>query len=147
MKRKLKLAALYLASGVFWAVFLLTCFSAVGCTPTTTTPAQLAPGYQNAADQQMGSILSGARAFYTSIQQQSAAGTLTLTPAVKQAFNTFGVSLNAAESVYLEYHALFSSGVSAADPTTTANLEAKAQAAVNTVQSQQAALPLPGATK
>jgi hypothetical protein len=134
MKRKLKLAALYLASGVFWAVFLLTCFSAVGCTPTTTNPAQLAPGYQNAADQQMGSILSGARAFYVSIQQQSAAGTLTLTPAVKQAFNTFGVSLNAAEAVYLAYH----------NGTAT---QAAAQTAVNTVQSQQAALPLPGATQ
>ena len=104
----------------------------VGCTPTTTTPAQLAPGYNNSADQAMGEILSGARSFYVSIQQQSAAGTLVLTPAVKQAFNTFGTSLNTAESLYLAYHA----------GTAT---QAAAQTAVNTVQQQQAALPLPGA--
>ena len=106
----------------------------IGCTPSANPPTapQLGAGYNNAADQQMGSILSGARAFYTSIQQQSAAGTLTLTPAVKQAFNTFGVSLNAAEAVYLAYH----------NGTAT---QAAAQTAVNTVQSQQAALPLPGA--
>ncbi len=104
----------------------------VGCTPATTTPAQLAPGYSNSADQQMGEILSGAHRFYTSIQQQSQAGTLTLTPAVKAAFNTFGVSLSAAESVYLAYH----NGQAT---------QAAAQSAVNQVQSQQAALPLPGA--
>ena len=77
------------------------------CTPAAnpTTPAQLAPGYQNSADQQMGEILSGAHAFYTSIQQQVQAGSLTMTPAVKTAFNQFGVSLNAAQTVYLAYHA------------------------------------------
>ena len=105
-----------------------------GCTPAAnpTTPAQLAPGYQNAADQQMGEILSGAHAFYTSIQQQAQAGTLALTPTVKASFNDFGVSLNAAQTVYLAYHA----------GTAT---QAQAQTAVNTVQSKQSALPLPGA--
>ena len=106
----------------------------VGCTPTANPPTapQIGAGYNNTADQTMGEILSGARAFYVSIQQQSAAGTLVLTPAVKQAFNTFGTSLNAAESLYLAYHA----GTAA---------QAAAQTAVNTVQQQQAALPLPGA--
>ena len=107
-----------------------------GCPQPNTNqpiaPAIVAPGYQNQADQTMGEILSGAHGFYLSIQQQSAAGTLTLTPAVKQAFNAFGVSLNAAQTVYLAYHA----------GTAT---QAQAQAAVNQVQQQQQALPLPGA--
>ena len=103
-----------------------------GCKPTTTTPAVLAPGYLSQADQQMGEILSGAHAFYASIQQQTQAGTLTLDATTKQAFNAFGASLNAAQTVYLAYH----------NGTAT---QAQAQAAVNTVQSKQAALPLPGA--
>lgn len=106
----------------------------IGCgtKANPTTPAQLAPGYNNTADQQMGEILSGARAFYTSIQQQSQAGTLVLTPTVKQSFNAFGTTLDAAQVIYLQYHA----GIAT---------QASAQAAVNQVQSQQAALPLPGA--
>ena len=101
-------------------------------TANPPNPVTLAPGYNNAADQQMGEILSGARAFYSSIQSQSAAGTLILTPTVKKAFNDFGISLNAAESVYLAYH----------NGTAT---QAQAQTLVNTIQTQQAALPLPGA--
>jgi hypothetical protein len=104
-----------------------------GCTPSTVTP-PTAPGYSNSTDQQMGEILAGAHSFYTSIQQQSASGQITLTPTVKLAFNEFGVSLNAAQTVYLAYHA---------NPTA-ANLAA-AQTAVSTVQTKQAALPLPGA--
>jgi hypothetical protein len=111
----------------------LTLTACPGSNPSNpSTPAQLAPGYQNQADQQMGQILSGARAFYVSIQQQSTAGTLTLDATTKQAFNTFGVSLNAAESVYLAYH----QGQAT---------QAAVQTAVNQVQTQQAALPLPGA--
>lgn len=127
MKRLLKLAAIAsLGFSIGWLV---------GCTPAATnptTPAQLAPGYSNQADQQMGEVLSGAHAFYQSIQQQSQAGTLTLTPQVKQAFNAFGVSLNAAQSVYLAYHQ-------------GAATQAQAQAAVDKVQQEQQALPLPGA--
>lgn len=113
----------------------LTLTACPGSNPSNpTNPAQLAPGYQNAADQQMGQILSGARSFYTSIQQQSQAGTLTLTPTVKAAFNDFGTALNGAESVYLAYH----NGQAT---------QAQAQTAVNAVQTKQAALPLPGATQ
>ena len=111
----------------------LTLTACPGSNPSNPpTPAQLSPGYQNQADQQMGEILSGARAFYVSIQQQSAAGTLTLDATTKLAFNSFGTALNSAEAVYLAYH----QGQAT---------QAAAQAAVNTVQSQQAALPLPGA--
>ena len=80
----------------------------------------------------MGEILSGAHAFYQSIQQQSMAGTLTLSPDTKAKFNDFGVALNTAQIVYLGYH-------------NGANTQAQAQAAVALVQSKQAALPLPGA--
>lgn len=105
----------------------------IGCAqPKNVTPVTVAPGYLNAADQQMGEILSGAHAFYQSIQQQTQAGTLTLGPTIKQDFNAFGVSLNAAQSVYLAYHAGSAT-------------QAQAQAAVTEVQTQQAALPLPGA--
>lgn len=126
MKRRLlklaTIAALSLAVGWMTA-----------CTPSATPSTQaLAPGYQNSADQQMGEILAGAHSFYTSIQQQSQAGTLTLDATTKAAFNQFGTALNAAQAVYLAYH----NGQAT---------QAAAQTAVNQVQSQQAALPLPGA--
>lgn len=116
-------------------ILLALCLPLMGCpAKTSTTPPALAPGYQNSTDQQMGEILAGAHQFYNSIQSQAQAGTLTLTPTVKAAFNDFGTALNAAQSVYLAYH----------NGTAT---EAQAQAAVTTVQTKQAALPLPGATK
>jgi hypothetical protein len=120
-----------IAQITFLLMFLLPLFA---CTPTTTTSQPTAPGYRNSADQQMGEILAGAHAFYTSIQQQSQAGTLVLSPEVKLAMNDFGVSLNSADAVYLAYHA----------GTAT---QAVAQLAVYEVQSKQAALPLPGASK
>lgn len=123
MKRRYSPALLFLA--------LAMALTSSGCKTSATAP-PLAPGYNNPADQQMGQILAGARAFYQSIQQQSAAGTMTLNPTEKMSFNAFGVSLNAADSVYLAYH----NGQAT---------QAAAQAAVTQVQSQQAALPLPGA--
>lgn len=120
MKRFIKVAAVFLALG--WTI---------GCTPKTTTPAQLAPGYNNQADQQMGEILSGAHAFYSRVQQDSASGAMVLTATEKQAFNAFGATLNGAQAVYLAYH----------NGTAT---QAQAQAAVSQVQTQQAALPTPG---
>ena len=104
----------------------------LGCATATSPTPPLAPGYQTQADQTMGEILAGAHAFYQSIQQESANGQMTLSPTEKQAFNVFGTTLNGAQSVYLAYHA---------NPTA-ANLSA-AQTAVNQVQTQQAALPIP----
>lgn len=110
-------------------VLLALCLPLAACKPSNpTTPAQLAPGYQNSADQQMGEILAGAHAFYNRVQQDSAGGGLQLSPTEKTAFNAFGVSLNAAQTVYLAYHA----------GTAT---QAQAQAAVDKVQQQQASLP------
>ena len=103
-----------------------------GCAPVTAPTPPLAPGYQNTADQTMGEILAGAHSFYVTIQQESASGQMTLSATEKAAFNTFGVTLNGAQTAYLAYHG---------NPTA-ANL-ATAQTAVNTVQTQQAALPTP----
>ncbi len=115
---------------------LLTIGLAIGWMAGCATPAApappLAPCYTSQSDQTMGEILAGAHAFYTSIQQQSAAGQMTLSATEKQAFNVFAVSLNTAQTAYLTYHA----------QPTAANL-ATAQAAVNQVQQQQAALPTP----
>ena len=113
------------------AITLSLCMVPIlGCpaASTTTPAAALAPGYMNQADQQMGQVLSGAHSFYTTIQQDSAAGKVSLTPTEKTAFNDFGASLNAADTIYLAYH----------NGTATA---AAAQAAVNTVQQKQSALP------
>jgi hypothetical protein len=84
----------------------------------------------------MGEILAGAHSFYQTIQQESISGQMTLSATEKTAFNAFGVSLNTAQTVYLAYHA---------NPTA-ANLTI-AQSAVNTVQTQQAALPVPAVMK
>lgn len=105
-----------------------------GCKTNQVNPptAPVAAGYLNAQDQQMGKVLAGARNFYTSIQDQVNAKTLTMGDSIKAKFNAFGVTLNAAESIYLAYHQ-------------GAATQAQAQAAVNQVQTEQAALPLPGA--
>lgn len=100
-----------------------------GCKTNGVAP-PLAPGYNNQADQQMGSVLAGARAFYTKIQADSASGATTLSQTEKDAFNKFGISINLAEQIYLGYHA------------GTQTLAA-AQSAVNSVSQQQAALPIP----
>ena len=121
------IAALILAS--------LTILPLTGCPAANSNPPTApAIGYNNLADEQMGEILAGAHSFYTTIQQESATGQMTLSATEKQAFNAFGVSLNAAQTVYLAYH----------NGTAT---QAAAQAAVNQVQQQQAALPQPQVTK
>src|SRR5665213_1663995 len=112
--------------------FTLSLSMLAGCATATAPPQPLAPGYSSTADQTMGEILAGAHAFYQSIQQQSASGQMTLSATEKKAFNTFGAALNGAQSAYLAYHG---------NPTA-ANL-AVAQVAVNNVQAQQSALPLP----
>ncbi len=110
------------------AIFLALPLTGCPSASTATPPAAVAPGYVNQADQQMGQILAGARSFYVTIQQDSLAGKVTLSPTEKQAFNDFGTSLNLAESVYLAFHA-------------GTQTQAAAQNAVNTVQVKQAALP------
>lgn len=96
MKRLLKLAAI--------ATFSLALGWATGCTTSATNPATLAPGYQNPADQTMGQTLAAAHAFYQNIQQDSAAGKVTLSAAEKTALNDLGTAINVAQTAYLAYH-------------------------------------------
>ena len=94
---------------------------------STPNPALLAPGYLSQADQTMGQTLAAANAFYNRIQQDSAAGKITLSQPEKTAMNALGLSLNIANGTYLSYH----------NGTATA---AQAQSAIDTVsQKQQAA--------
>jgi hypothetical protein len=123
MKRLLKLTSI--------ALLGLSMGWMAGC-KTATTTAPTAPGYLNAADQQLGEIMAAAHAFYNTIQQESIAGQITLTSTEKTAFNAFAVAINSADSIYLAYHA---------NPTA-ANLTL-AQAAVTTVQNEQSTLPVP----
>lgn len=101
----------------------------VGCVKpnTTTQSAALAPGYQNQADQVMGQTLVGAHAFYAQIQSDVANGKYAPSATEKTALNNFATALNTAQIVYLSYHA---------GQTT----QAQAQAAVNSVVTQQTAL-------
>lgn len=119
-----------------FAILLCLPLMLAGCKTTTGTTPPLAPasGYNSQYDQQAGQILAAARAFYLSVQQQSASGQMVLSPTEKQAFNVFGITLNGADAVYLAYHAGNATIV-------------QVQTAVNQVQQQQAALPLPGSTK
>lgn len=134
-------------------VILAFCFPLVGCQHNTTpaNPATLAPGFANAADQQMFQILSSARTFYSTVQCETKAlnwsqaasqcvadpnikTPMVLSAAEKTAFNKFGVALNGAEAVYQAFHA----------GTAT---QAQAQAQVSAVQAQQQALPALAVTK
>ncbi len=103
----------------------------IGCQPVTanTPPAALAPGYLNAADQQMSEILHAAHAYYQHLYNDGSATPpiYNPSPAEKAAFNQFGVYLNLADATYKAFHA----------GTAT---QAQAQAAVDTVKSQQAAV-------
>lgn len=113
-------------------LILLACLALpvmTGCKiATSTTPAAaLAPGFFSQADQTMDQVLVGAHTFYVTVQQNTAAGTYTPSAAELTALNNFGSALNAAQSIYIAYHA----GSATA---------AQAQTAVNAVQTQQTAL-------
>lgn len=125
MKRSLLklLYLLVLASPVIPVVGLV---AVSGCNKTTTTP-PTAPGYLNQADQQMGTVLAAAHAFYQQIYTNIQQGTYTPSPTEKTALNQFGNTLNVAQGAYLAYH----NGTGS---------EVAAQTAVSQVQAQQAAL-------
>jgi len=88
---------------------LLLCLPLTGCpTASTTTPPQaLAPGYLNAADQQMSEILHAAHAYYQRLYTDATATPpiYNPSPAEKAAFNQFGAYLNAADTTYKAFHA------------------------------------------
>ena len=79
---------------------------------STTPPAALAPGYSTALDQQLGQALAALRAG----DYAATTSYLALTPAQqaaeKTALNNFTAAVNAADVLYLAYHA----GVTVANP-------------------------------
>ncbi len=107
------------------AVLLIAPISPMGCAKATAPMPPLAPGYQNTADQTMGQTLAAAHAFYQKLQQDSLAGTITLSSQEKTALNDLQVAINIAQTAYLAFHA--GTGTQAA-----------AQSAVDSVQAKQA---------
>ena len=101
----------------------------VGCVKTNTaTPTQaLAPGYVNQADQVMGQTLVAAHSFYATIQADVASGKYKPGPVEKTTLNNFATTLNAAQIVYISYHAGQAT-------------QAQAQAQVNAVSAAQTAV-------
>lgn len=116
-------------TAIILACILLPGLALSGCKPATnsTAPAAVAPGYQNATDQQLGEIIAGATGFYNRVQADIQAGKYQATSTEVTALNSFALTLNTAKIVYGQYHA------------GTATL-AQAQAAVSQVQQQQTAL-------
>ncbi|MDE2104958.1 MAG: hypothetical protein KGL39_47410 [Patescibacteria group bacterium] len=114
---------------LFSLLLILPLTLAVGCktSSTSTSPAVLAPGYLNQADQTMGQTLAAAHQFYAKIQADVQAGTYTPSSTERTALDTFAVTLNQAQLEYLAYH----NGVAT---------QAQAQAAVNAVSAAQAQL-------
>lgn len=98
-----------------------------GCTKTATTATPpLAPGYSNSTDQQLGSTLAAADAFYNKLQSDQKSGAFSPTAAEVTSLNVLQVALATANPIYLAYH------------NGTATL-AQAQAAVNQVSTAQTA--------
>lgn len=114
---------------IFLCVGLLVPMMTAGCKSASvpTSPQVLAPGYQNQADQIMGETLVGAHNFYQTIQQDVASGKYNPSITEKAALNNFAIALNAAQTIYIAYHA-------------GADTQAQAQAAVNAVVTQQTSL-------
>lgn len=76
-----------------------------GCAHSTTTAAvPLAPGYANSTDQQLGSTLAAADAFYNKLQADQKSGAFTPTSAEVTALNSLQLALATANPVYLAYH-------------------------------------------
>jgi len=111
---------------VLLGLALLVPVGLAGCKTAATAP-PLAPGYMNQADELMGRTLAGAHAFYEKIQQQSAAGTVTLSAGEKVILNDLAQAINAADPAYLAYH-------------NGQGTQAAAQAAIDLVSTKQAAV-------
>jgi len=83
---------------------VLTLPMIVGCATATAPTPPLAPGYSNSTDQQLGSTLAAADAFYNKLQTDQKAGTFIPTAAEVTALNALQVALATANPVYLAYH-------------------------------------------
>lgn len=116
-------AAIVVGTVAILLLLLSGCKTANSKLPQTA----LAPGYTSQADEAMGETLVGAHAFYATIQADAASGKYQPSATEKTALDEFAVALNAAEILYIAYHA----------GTTT---QAQAQLAVNSLAARQTAL-------
>ena len=82
---------------------LLCCLLPMGCT-STAPPPPVAPGYLNSTDQQLGSTIAAADAFYNKLQSDQAAGTFKPTAQEVTALNALQQALTVANPAYLAYH-------------------------------------------
>lgn len=90
-------------------IILTACLLAVpmtGCKKAATTPTQaIAPGYNNSADEIMGTALSGANGFYLHVQADIAAGKYTPGTSERTMLQSFNQALIIANTTYVAYHA------------------------------------------
>jgi hypothetical protein len=101
-----------------------------GCAKQNAPTPPLAPGYTNTADQTLGETLAAARGFYNRLQADAAQGTFKPSAAERQALNDLGIAINAAEPIYLAFHA--GTGTQAAATAAISNVTQK-QAAVQSL--------------
>jgi hypothetical protein len=81
--------------------------SGCGAVSATTPPASLAPGYFTQDDQRFGQTLAALRAGDAKAVQDYQALTPAQQATEKTALNTFTDAVNAADTIYLAYHASF----------------------------------------
>jgi hypothetical protein len=90
-------------------ILTLTCLALTlamaGCARPNQPAQPTAPGYTNSIDQSMGETLAAARAFYNRIQADATSGTYKPTAAESQVLENLGQAINAAQPIYLAYHA------------------------------------------
>lgn len=83
----------------------LVCCVLTGCGAKSSTPSTaVAPGYSSSIDQQLGSTLAAADAFYNQLQSDQKSGTFKPTAAEVTALNALQAALAVANPVYLAYH-------------------------------------------
>ena len=93
---------------MLWICLIVICGALLvaGCAHQVTAPAApLPPGALNAFDADSYRTLADGHAAVQSLQQQTAAGTLTLTMSQKQVLNKAITDVNTADHLYSLYHA------------------------------------------
>jgi PBP1b-binding outer membrane lipoprotein LpoB len=91
---------------LLFVLMLAACLILAGCAAKTTTSTTTLPaGAINTTDASAYRVLSDAKAFLSSIQSSTAAGTLTLTAAQKTVVNNLITASNTADQLWEAYHA------------------------------------------
>lgn len=92
---------------MLWICLIVICGALLvaGCAKVTAPAAPLPPGALNAFDADSYRTLADGHAAVQSLQQQTTAGTLTLTISQKQVLNKAITDVNTADHLYSLYHA------------------------------------------